>query len=107
MRQVAAARGLEYDGRGRQVTVQDFYDFDLIVPMDKSNYADLMSMASRPEHKEKIRLLRDFDPESGSERAVPDPYYGGLEGFEHVYDIIERSTRELLAGLERGELNIE
>ena len=105
MREVAAARGLGYTGNGRQVSFQDFYDFDLIIPMDTNNQADLMALASKAEHKSKIRLLREFDLEAGEDRSVPDPYYGERDGFEHVYDIVERSSRELLARLERGELD--
>lgn len=105
MREVAAARGLGYSGSGRQVSLQDFYDFDLIIAMDRSNQADLMALANKAEHKSKIRLLREFDPQAGQDRSVPDPYYGEMDGFEHVYDIVERSSRELLARLESGELD--
>lgn len=103
MRQVAAQRGLEYTGSGRQVHPNDFHEFDLVVPMDSSNYADLMAIAP-PAAKEKIRLMREFDPEAGDDKDVPDPYYGGIEGFEHVYDLVERSSRELLRRLEDGEV---
>jgi protein-tyrosine phosphatase len=106
MRQVAAARGLVYDGSGRQFGVQDFYDFDLIVPMDSSNYSDIVALASKPEHKAKVRLMREFDPEAAADDSVPDPYYGGIDGFEKVYDIVERSSAELLARLERNEIAI-
>jgi protein-tyrosine phosphatase len=106
MRQVAAARGLVYDGSGRHFTVQDFYDFDLIVPMDSSNHSDIVSLATKAEHKAKVRLMREFDPMVGTDNSVPDPYYGGIDGFEKVYDIVERSTAELLARLERKEIAI-
>lgn len=99
MRRVAAARGLEYNGRGRQVARQDFDEFDLLIAMDTNNYADLMSRAPAPAQA-KIRLMREFDPQAGGERSVPDPYYGGIEGFEDVYDLIERSCRGLLDSLE-------
>jgi len=104
MRQVAATRGLDYDGSGRQVSAEDFYNFDLIIPMDASNYADLNALATKPEHRDKIHMMREFDPQSGEDHSVPDPYYGGIDGFERVYDIIERSARELLASLERDDL---
>ena len=103
MRQVAAQRGLEYTGSGRQVRPDDFHEFDLVVPMDGSNYADLMAIAP-PAAKDKIRLMREFDPEAADDKDVPDPYYGGIEGFEHVYDLVERSSRELLRRLEAGEV---
>lgn len=106
MRRVAAQRGLDYDGRGRQVQAEDFEDFDLLIPMDMSNYADLMRLATRPEDQGKIRLMREFDPQAEKDSSVPDPYYGGLQGFEQVYEIVERSTRELLKRLEAGEVDL-
>jgi protein-tyrosine phosphatase len=106
MRRVAAERGLEYSGRGRQIRQEDFEDFDLLISMDTSNYADLMNLASNPGHTAKVRLMRDFDAQADGQRSVPDPYYGGLEGFEHVYDVIERSAGELLRRLEAGEVEL-
>lgn len=103
MRQVAARHGLEYTGSGRQVRPDDFREFDLVIPMDQNNYADLMAMAP-PGAKDKVRLLREFDPEAGEDKSVPDPYYGGIDGFEHVYTLVERSSRELLRRLEDGEV---
>lgn len=104
MRQVAAARGLEYSGRGRQVGRSDFDEFDLVIAMDSNNYADLMALAPAAVQS-KIRLMREFDPEAHGEQSVPDPYYGGIDGFEHVYDLIERSCRTLLTRLESGEVD--
>ena len=103
MRQVAERRGLQYSGSGRQVRAQDFEGFDLIVPMDTSNYADLARLAKGEAQLAKIHLMREFDPQSEGEQSVPDPYYGGMEGFETVFDMVERSTRELLRRLEAGE----
>lgn len=99
MRQVAAGHGLVYDGSARQVTPRDLDRFDLILAMDTENRQDLLTMARTPEHRRRIRLMRDFDPTSGANASVPDPYYGGMEGFENVYAIIERSARGLLDNL--------
>ncbi len=106
MRQVASQHGLNYSGAGRQFVQKDFEDFDLILPMDLSNYSNLEQIAKNEEHLAKIHLMGNFDLEAGEDRAVPDPYYGGLDGFEHVYQMIERSTTELLRQLESGELEI-
>ncbi len=103
MRQVARERGLMYTGRARQFQHEDFERCDLIIAMDIENRQVLEKMAATPEQKEKIRLMREFDPQGGPEEPVPDPYYGGTEGFKHVYDIVERSVRGLLEALEDGE----
>lgn len=103
MRQVAARRGFEYDGAARQVRLEDFAEFDWIIAMDHSNYADLLRLAPDSESGKKVRMMREFDPRGGRDSAVPDPYYGGIDGFEHVYDIVERSCRGLLEAFENGE----
>ncbi len=100
MRQVAAGRGLRYSGRARQFQQGDFERFDLVIPMDMDNYASLMRLAESAEQREKIRLMRSFDPDSQPDDPVPDPYYGGISGFETTYDIIERACRGLLQILE-------
>ncbi len=104
MRRTAAAHGVEVSGRSRQVRREDFYDFDLILAMDPDNKADLLTMAPNPQARAKVRLLREFDPEGDPEAGVPDPYYGGPEGFERTYRIVERSVQGLLQALERGEV---
>jgi protein-tyrosine phosphatase len=104
MRRVAARRGLIYEGRARQFQYSDFSHFDLIVAMDFENRRDLLQLARRPEDQQKIHTLREFDPYSRPKAAVPDPYYGGIDGFEDVYDIVERSIRGLLEALDNGLL---
>ncbi|HLF89612.1 MAG TPA: low molecular weight protein-tyrosine-phosphatase [Anaerolineales bacterium] len=99
MRRLAAQRGLEYDGRARQFTARDFEHFDLIVAMDEDNRANLIYQARSQTNKDKIHLMREFDPQGSPQSEVPDPYYGGLRGFEEVYEIVERSCRGLLESL--------
>ena len=74
--------------------------------MDQSNQANLLALAPKPEFSSKIRLMREFDPQAQGDLEVPDPYYGGIEGFEHVYRLVERSCAELLRQLEEGELEV-
>lgn len=100
MQRAAARRGLVYSHRARQFQVEDFERFDLILAMDRENREDLLRMARKPEHRAKVRTLREFDPDGGANVSVPDPYYGGPDGFEEVYDIVERSVRGLLKELE-------
>ena len=101
MRSTAARRGLHYDGSARQFSSLDFDRFDLIIPMDMSNRNAILALAPDGEQREKIHLMREFDPQGGPQAAVPDPYYGGNRGFEEAYDLIERSCRGLLEKLER------
>jgi len=104
MRRVAASHGLKYTGRARQICPEDLENFDLIIAMDRENLADLRHLARTPQASQKVRLLREFDPHGGPQVGVPDPYYGGIDGFEEVYQIVERSTKKLLDAIVRGEL---
>lgn len=104
MLRVAAGHGLHYDGRARQFHRSDFERFDWVIAMDGDNASYLRRLAATPAQRARIRLLREFDPEAGPGAEVPDPYYAGIEGFENVYQIVERAARGLLRALERGEL---
>ncbi len=105
MQRVAARHGLHYDHRARQFQPQDFERFDLILVMDHDNWAHLMALAgANPAYQRKIRFLRAFDPQGGPRAEVPDPYYGGLEGFEQVYRVIDRAVQGLLDALEQGQV---
>ena len=93
MREAAANRGYTLASISRQVTPEDPEDFDLIVAMDRDNLWELQHLAGGPRHS--LRLLGSFLPEHQGrpEQAaqVPDPYYGGPQGFEEVLDMIERA----------------
>ena len=102
MRRTAARHGLVYDGEARQIRLSDFDKFDLVVAMDTENRRELQSRTRRPEQARKIRLLREFDPGSGPNASVPDPYYGGDDGFETTYRIVEAGVQGLLQALEGG-----
>ncbi len=104
MVRTAARRGFHYGGSGRQLERRDLDDFDLVIGMDLENKADIERLVRTPQQRAKIRLLREFDPDADGAVAVPDPWYDGPQGFEHVYDIIERSVLGLLRALEAGEL---
>lgn len=85
--------------RGRQVNQRDFQDFDYILAMDKENLSNLHALCP-PELLHKVTLFLEFS-ENFSESEVPDPYYGGAQGFEHVLDLVEDAGRGLLQKLER------
>lgn len=103
MRRVAAKRGLRYDGRARQFSQEDFKLFDLIIAMDMSNKLTMLNHARSKKDEKKIYLMREFEP-GGGQGDVPDPYYGGIKGFEEVFDIVERSCKGLLRTLEDGSI---
>jgi len=94
----ARARGIALEGAARQVRPSDFEDFDLLLVADRENLADMRAIAPDEEARAKVRLLRSFDPASdGRALDVPDPYYGGPDGFEDVLDLVEAACRGLLA----------
>lgn len=96
-RAASLRHGIELTHRARQVTVADLDRFDWVVAMDHRNLADLQQLAGRSQARlRKLRLLREFDPDPG-DLAVPDPYGGGDDGFERVYQICLRSSQGLLA----------
>ncbi|MFC3861109.1 low molecular weight protein-tyrosine-phosphatase [Deinococcus antarcticus] len=91
-REVARQHGLDLGGRARQLSAADFYEQDIILAMDAQNLADAQRMAP-PNAEAKVRLMRDFDPQAPGQ-DVPDPYYGGPQGFEQMFTMLERSARE-------------
>ncbi len=93
----AQARGVLLDGAARQVARRDFDDFDVVLAADRSNLRDLRALAP-PDARAEVRLLREFDPASAGapDLDVPDPYYGGDDGFEQVLDLVEAACRGLL-----------
>jgi len=88
MREHASRRGYDLTSRARQVRKADFSAFELVVAMDDANYADLVGLARSDDEKRRIVRFCDFVPGHEGE-DVPDPYYGGEEGFEEVLDLIE------------------
>ncbi len=94
----AAARGIDLSNlRARQVCQRDFMTFDLILAMDAANHATLLALAPQ-DYAEKIQLFLNNTPDGGK-REVPDPYYGGEDGFEDILDLVEEGSRALLARL--------
>lgn len=100
----ALTNGVTIDHLGRQLTINDLDRFDYILAMDASNYTNIFKLPNARKHEKKIRLMRTFDTkEPGSD--VPDPYYGGLDGFQEVFDILDRSTEQLLVHLREERLS--
>jgi len=90
-------RGYDFNGfTSRPVNEQDFAYFDYILAADEQNKADLLALCPAP-YRHKIHLFLSFSDLSESE--IPDPYYGGEAGFEHVLDLLETASEQLLARL--------
>ncbi|WP_421711123.1 low molecular weight protein-tyrosine-phosphatase [Alcanivorax sp.] len=97
-REAAARRGYQMDTlRARQVSPQDFYEFDVVLAMDNTNLADLQAMQPADVNVTLGRFL-DYST-AASVKEVPDPYYGGEDGFDRVLDLIEGGADGLLDAL--------
>lgn len=98
-RAAAVRHGYEIRHRARQFLRTDFDAFDLVCAMDADNFQTLRQLAPSHEAKDKVKLLRSFDPTAKRGAEVPDPYYGGERGFDEVIEICERACRGLLEQL--------
>ena len=98
MRAAAAEVGLDVDGRARQVAASDLDDFDLVLAMDRDNLRVLQRLGTGTAE---VALFRAWDPEvpDGTDADVPDPYYGGPDGFAEVVAIARRTAAALVDDL--------
>jgi protein-tyrosine phosphatase len=95
MSAAAARRGITLEGQARQFQKIDFENFELILAMDLENYHDILSLDPAGKYRDKVRLMCDFASHH-REREVPDPYYGGTEGFNKVIDLLLDACEGLL-----------
>ena len=98
---VAERNGIELRGRARRVRIEDFFEFELVLAMDRSNLLDLKDLESGSGSEAAIRLFREFDPEQDGDPDVPDPYYGGPDGFQRVFEMVDRTCAALVDHLRR------
>lgn len=96
MSAAAAKRGYQLTSRSRMVNRRDFQEFDLIVAMDRNNFRELSLLTDGISPK--LRLLSDYLDESWP-KDVPDPYYGGDEGFEKVLEMLEAACPKILSSI--------
>jgi protein-tyrosine phosphatase len=97
---VAAKHGVSLDGhRARQFRVSDFDTYDRIFVMDSVNYSDVLSMARNDKDVSKIDYIMNM-ANPGSNDPVPDPYYGGDDGFENVYTMLDRACDNIVKEIE-------
>ena len=96
MREAAAEQGLHLSGTADRVTPDDLATADLVLAMDRANLADLEALAGRVGLDAPLRLFREFDPEGGGDLDVPDPYYGGPDGFVEVVRMVRRTAPRII-----------
>jgi protein-tyrosine phosphatase len=96
----ARQRGIDISGlRGRRATADDILRFDYVLAMDLENLENLLEICP-PGYEHKIRLLLEYAPQR-PEREVPDPYFGGANGFDRVLDMVDEAARGLLEEIRR------
>ena len=96
---VANQQGVKLHSKARRFESADLEEFDLILAMDSENYSNIIRLDKNGSNRDKIKMMRDFEPKPDS-RDVPDPYYGGMDGFQNVFDVIMRSCEGLLDEIE-------
>ena len=85
--------------RARQFSRSDFEKFDIIYAMDTNNYGHLIALANNQKDRKKVRMiLNEIDP--GLFKSVPDPYYGGDNGFQEVYDMLDKACEKIVTQIE-------
>ncbi len=99
MQAAAASRNIPMTGRARQFTKADFLAFDLILAMDRENYHNILTLDPQGQYRDKVKLMCDFATHH-SDKEVPDPYYGGADGFDYVIDLLTDACGGLLSHLE-------
>jgi len=95
MRQALRSCGYSDHGTARQITPSDFADFDLIIAMDRDNRDHLLALTNEQDELSKLCLFSDFLPK-GEPIDIPDPYYGGSDGFLEVITLLEAGCQNLL-----------
>jgi protein-tyrosine phosphatase len=99
MHAAATKRNILMTGNARQFTKTDFTNFDLILAMDRENYQNILALDPQGQYRDKVKMMCDFASHH-PDTEVPDPYYGGADGFDYVIDLLSDACGGLLAKLE-------
>ncbi|MGW2722869.1 low molecular weight protein-tyrosine-phosphatase [Streptomyces sp. NPDC001492] len=103
---VLEENGYECVHTARQFQPSWFSRLDLVIALDTGHLKALRRLARTPEEAAKVRLLRSYDPAAGDDLDVPDPYYGGMDGFEECLEMVEAASEGLLAEV-REQVEVE
>jgi protein-tyrosine phosphatase len=113
MMQTASLHGIQLTHRARKLVVEDFGKFDYILSMDGANLEIILALQKKAmataangdtPSSAKVLMMRSFDPEVEDDLDVPDPYYGGTDGFEEVFSMLKRSNEQFLGFLREHHL---
>jgi protein-tyrosine phosphatase len=99
MQSAAVKRNIPMNGSARQFIKADFTDFDLILAMDRENYHNILALDPQGRYRDKVKMMCDFASQH-PDKEVPDPYFGGAEGFDYVIDLLTDACGGLLSQLE-------
>ncbi len=99
MQAAATRQNIPIVGNARQFTTADFATFDLILAMDRENYQNILALDPHSQYRDKVKMMCDFATHH-PDKEVPDPYYGGNEGFDYVIDLLTDACTGLLNHLE-------
>jgi protein-tyrosine phosphatase len=94
---IALKNNVDIDHVARQLSGDDLIDYDQIIAMDQSNYANILRITSAKENKHKVQLMREYDPAGRGD--VPDPYHGTEKDFQEVFEILDRSMDHFIKDL--------
>jgi len=96
MQKMALKNGIDIsDLRARQFVQKDFDEFDLIFAMDRTNLKNILTLARNENDKNKVKLILN-ESSPGEDREVPDPYFGDEAGFQHVFELLDETTDQLI-----------
>ncbi|WP_030938821.1 low molecular weight protein-tyrosine-phosphatase [Streptomyces sp. NRRL S-646] len=98
--------GYDSSHTARQFQPSWFSRLDLVIALDTGHLKALRRLARTPQEAAKVRLLRSYDPAAGDDLDVPDPYYGGMDGFEECLEMVETASEGLLAEV-REQVEVE
>ena len=96
----ARKRGIELKGQARQFQAADLEKFDLILAMDRDNYQDILGCDQSGQYSHKVKMMGDYATRH-SDKEVPDPYYGGDQGFDYVIDLLLDACQGLLKEIKK------
>ena len=102
MNAAAIKREIELQGKSRKLTPKDLQRFDLILAMDRENYQDILYLDREGKYEDKVRMICEFATQK-TDKEVPDPYYGGQEGFDYVIDLLFDACAGLLDYIVKSE----